>query len=187
MTPWISHAVYPLQVGLSACLWIGFYYLNGWLFSALALTETSNWVFLPAAIRLLAVLLFGWRGAFGLLIGTLITNVPHFGLVTASSVAVATLSAMAPYIAVQMGRTLLRLPSTLHGITGLSLLQLGALSAVCSVVLHSLLFAALGASNGVYGFVSMLVGDIVGTLLVLYALRALLVFHERRGRKIGSP
>lgn len=164
-----------LHIGLSAALWVCAYYLNGWLFSAFESTRTASWVFMPAAVRLLAVLLFGGWGALGLGVGTLITNVPIFGLMTVPSVSVATLSAMAPYLAVQAGRVLLHLPATLQGITGVSLLQLGALSAASSVILHSVLFYFLGSASGLRGFVSMLVGDVVGTVLVLYALRVLFV------------
>lgn len=169
-----------LHIGLAASFWVCAYYLNGWLFAALESTRTANWVFLPAAVRLLAVLLLGGWGALGLAIGTLVTNGPIFGWVTLASVAVATLSALAPYFAVQVGRVLLHLPPTLHGITGVSLLQLGAMSAVSSVILHSGLFYVLGSDSGKGGFVSMLVGDVLGTLLVLYVLRTLLGLVGRR-------
>lgn len=168
-----------LHIGLSAALWVCVYYLNGWLFAALESTRTANWVFVPAAVRLLVVLLFGGWGAFGLGVGTLITNGPIFGWMTLPSAAVATLSALAPYLAVQTGRVLLHLSATLHGITGVSLLQLGAMSAVCSVLLHSVLFYVLGSDSGIGGFVTMLVGDVLGTLLVLYVLRTLLVLDGR--------
>jgi hypothetical protein len=173
-----------LHIGLSAALWVCVYYLNGWLFAALESTRTANWVFLPAAVRLLVVLLFGGWGALGLGVGTLITNGPIFGWMTLPSAAVATLSALAPYLAVQAGRVLLRLPATLHGVTGISLLQLGAMSAACSVLMHSVLFYILDSANGINDLVSMLVGDVLGTLLLLYALRTLLVWGERWREKV---
>lgn len=182
----IRCAQHLLHIGLSAALWVCVYYLNGWLFAALESTRTANWVFLPAAVRLLVVLLFGGWGALGLGVGTLITNAPIFGWMTLPSAAVATLSALAPYLAVQAGRLLLHLPATLHGITGVSILQLGAMSAVCSVILHSVLFYILGSANGINDFVSMFVGDVLGTLLVLYALRTLLVWGGRWREKVGG-
>lgn len=175
-----------VHIGLSAALWVCVYYLNGWLFAAFESTRTANWVFLPAAVRLLVVLLFGGWGALGLGVGTLITNALIFGWMTLPSAAVATLSALAPYLAVQAGRVLLHLPATLQGITGASLLQLGAMSAVSSVILHSVLFYVLGSNGGLQGFVSMLVGDVLGTLLVLYMFRTLLLLGGRWRDKEGS-
>lgn len=174
-----THATLPLQVGLAACLWVASYYLNGWLFAGLEWTQTVSWVFLPAAVRLLVVLLFGGPGACGLWIGTLVTNVPIFGLLTAESLIVASASAVAPFIAVRFGVALLKLPNNLQGVTGTSLLQLAALSAICSAGLHSSLFYALDSQSGVQGIFAMLVGDVVGTLVVLYALRAVLVLCAR--------
>jgi NhaP-type Na+/H+ or K+/H+ antiporter len=60
------------------------------------------------------------------------------------------------------------------------------MSAVCSVILHSVLFYILGSANGINDFVSMFVGDVLGTLLVLYALRTLLVWGGRWREKVGG-
>ena len=62
-------------------LWTGLFYLNEWLFSAVSLSSVINWVFLPAAIRMLAVMALGWVGVAGLFVGALLTTdiVMHSG------------------------------------------------------------------------------------------------------------
>ena len=55
------------------CAWCSAYYLNEWLFLQFILVKNFiSWVFLPAAIRVLAVLLAGWIGVVGDFLGMLI-------------------------------------------------------------------------------------------------------------------
>lgn len=169
-----------LQAAAAAALWVGLYELNAAVFAVLERTQTVNWVFLPAAVRLLAVLLWGWRGALGLWLGALVTNVPIFGLLTAPSFLAATASALAPCLAVVLGRSLFGLPSSLHGLTAAALLKLAALNAGCSVLLAGLFTDVWGVRSAADA-TAMYVGDLAGTLLVLYAARALLRLGDRAG------
>ncbi len=75
----MTAAALLLHVAVAAGLWIGLYDLNCWAFEAFMVSPLIAWVFLPAAVRLLVVLLGGWPGALGLGLGTLITNGPVFG------------------------------------------------------------------------------------------------------------
>ncbi len=49
-----------LAIAGIALVYVVFYWLNGWLFSTFKVTENIAWIFLPAAIRMVAVLLAGW-------------------------------------------------------------------------------------------------------------------------------
>ncbi len=54
-----------------AVLWVTLFKLNEWLFSTFEFAEHVNWIFLPAAVRVAAILLFRVRGAVGLFVGGL--------------------------------------------------------------------------------------------------------------------
>jgi hypothetical protein len=49
-------------------------------------------------VRLLAVLLWDWEGSLGILIGTLVTNEAVFTQSVGQSLAVASISALAPWL-----------------------------------------------------------------------------------------
>jgi hypothetical protein len=173
-----------LQAGAAAALWVGLYELNAWMFSAFEHSQTISWIFLPAAVRLLVLLLWGWRGALGLWLGALVTNVPVFGVLTAASLLAATASAAAPCLAVGLGRSVFGLATSLHGLTSGALLKLAALNAACSVALACVFTDIWGVRSLADGG-AMFVGDLVGTLIVLYASRALLRLGDHIGQRIA--
>ena len=59
-----------------AIAWTLLFKLNMWLFKSLEVNQFVSWVFLPAFIRILSVLLFGWAAVVGLIVGAIITSNP---------------------------------------------------------------------------------------------------------------
>ena len=84
-----------------AVLWTCLFYANEWLFSNLSVSKVIHWIFLPAAIRMLAVMALGWVGAIGLFIGALLTNDMVSHSAWADAIAIAALSALGPLAAVR--------------------------------------------------------------------------------------
>lgn len=155
-----------------AAMWLGLYYLNDWAFSFFHKTEAASWVFLPAALRLVAVLLWGVPGALGLWLGAVITSSVVFGQLTPAVLIAAPMSALAPLLAVAIMRRPLALRPDLGGLSVGSLVQLALANATCSALLHSLAFLVLNdAKAHAADIFVMLTGDLVGTLVVLYALK----------------
>lgn len=155
-----------------AALWVGLYWLNDWVFHFLEKTQAANWIFLPAALRLIAVLVWGVPGALGLWLGTTVTSSQVFGAWTPAVLIAAPMSALAPLLAVAVMRGPLRLRPDLGGLSIGDLTQLALANATCSAMLHSLAFLVLNdpIANPADIFV-MLVGDLIGTLVVLYVVK----------------
>lgn len=165
-----------------ALLWIGLYQLNGWVFAALEETETANWIFLPAALRLIAVLVLGWRGVLGLWLGTLATNVDIFDDVWSEpSLGVATVSALSPWLAVAMTRGRLDLRADLSGLGAADLVLLAIVSAICSALLHSAYLQWHGFDLATAGSpITMFVGNVVGSFVALYLFKLAIGVLSRR-------
>jgi hypothetical protein len=69
--------VFSLAVAASvAALWVGLFKFNSIFFEYLGVSQYISWVFLPAAIRMISVMLFDWVGAAGLFVGAVITSDP---------------------------------------------------------------------------------------------------------------
>lgn len=158
-----------------AVVWILLYVLNDWLFSSVAVTEHLSWVFLPAAVRMLAVLLFGWVGAIGLFVGSLLTGWysmldPHVvGLVT-----LAGFSALAPLAAFLLCTRCFNFKHDLQGLDATQLICLSLVSAALTAGIHNLHFSAVGHVEHFWaGFVPMFVGDVLGTFAMLYLAKFL--------------
>ncbi len=144
--------------------------LNAWLFSVAKVTDHISWIFLPAAIRMLAVLLLGWAGVAGLYLGSLSLLGSLFEFDPVGALIVAGLSSVPCLIAARVVQRLLGVGSDLAGMTGGQLLLFGVAGGFLSSGVHTLYFAyAAGSLDPLQGFVPMFVGDTVGTFIVLYA------------------
>jgi hypothetical protein len=159
-----------LPVGGVALIWVALFKLNAYWFEFLAVSPYVGWIFLPAALRVLAVLLFKGRGVLGLFLGALMTNASLWGTEWWDAFSLSAVSALAPALAIGLGFRWLKLEPTLNGLNGWQLLTLSALAALTNSVLHGLLFYALDYDTPWQSaMLSMTVGDFAGTLLVLYS------------------
>ena len=159
-----------LPVGGVALVWVALFELNDYWFEFLTVSPYVGWVFLPAALRLLAVLLFKAKGVWGLFLGAAITNGPLWSVDWFDALALSATSALAPVVALWLGVRWLSLMPTLDGLKGWQLLALSALAAVSNSALHGLLFYAIEYEMPWHSaIVSMTVGDFAGTMMVLYS------------------
>lgn len=151
-------------LGVAALWWI-LYALNDLLFAATAVNRHVSWVFLPAALRLVAVLVVGWRGAVGLFVGALWTQDP--GVEPLDRLALAAISACVPWAAVHLGLRGMRVSRDLAGLT---VGQLGVLAAVCAAAsagAHHLYLMRLPSWDlGLKSLGPMVIGDLVGMLIL---------------------
>jgi len=140
-----------------------------------------SWLFLPAGLRLLLVLLCGWPAAVGIMIGGWITGswmladfpwlVPVFGVV----------NGLAPLLAAWLAFRHLGIRVSLANLTPLTLVGLSVVFAAINVLLQQALYLLSGltpVSDLPNAMFSMFFGDVTGALVVL--LLTSLVFHAHR-------
>jgi hypothetical protein len=157
-------------------------WVNELMFSHLEQSEGTNWVFIPAGIRLLSTLLFGLAGFEGLLLAGLYLNFHHFDFQNdfrAWSGAVA--GALAPYLASLFARHWFDLRPRLQGLTVQRLLFTGVLCGVMSPVFHHALMWVQTGLVDWPALAAMIVGDTLGILIVLCIARGLIAFADRHG------
>lgn len=166
------------HLAVVALSWVCLYLLNDWLFSQAAISVYASWVFLPAALRMLAVLVCGWVGVAGLFVGSLMTAFYTHGFADPGMLVVlAGLSALAPMMAYLLCIRWFNWQADLRGLSASQLVVLSLLVALFGACLHNLHLIGIGAIE-TFGptFVTMFVGDMVGTFMVLYAAKFLLGF-----------
>ncbi len=168
-----------ISIALSATLYFGFFHLNEWLFKDFELHSGANWIFLPAGLRLMCTLVLGADGAIGLLIAALALIYFSFSLDPFTGIVSALISSGAPYL-VYLGALRAGMPVSLKKLSAALLSGLALVYALVNSLLHSVWFAARGVyPDFVAGWFTMFVGDLLGTLIMIYALKLILALFRR--------
>lgn len=149
--------------------------LNEPLFKQTEFLQGIGWIYLPAGTRLLCTLLFGGAGTLGLLVSGWIACMVYYfpGDVLRSTMGAFAASA-GPYLVYLFASRRHGLRTSLANLTPRTLLLCAVGCSLASPLLHHLWFALRGDPNIVSGFMVMFVGDLAGTLIVIYTAKALL-------------
>jgi hypothetical protein len=149
---------------------------NEWLFTQFEFVPGINWVYLPAGMRLLCVLLFGNAGALGLLLVSWLVCFFHFFPDDyLRSCMGGILAAAAPWLANRIAQQAFCLRASLANLSPARLLACIVLYSIANPLLHHAWFAVHGDDKDlVHGFIVMFAGDLNGTLIVVYAMKGLL-------------
>jgi hypothetical protein len=162
--------------------------LNEWFFSRLEFANGMNWVFLPAGIRLLSTLVFGAAGALGLLVSGFLLNFFHFHFNDPlRSIAGAFCGSAGPYLVYLFAARRYGLAASLASLTPQRLLLLILLCSAASPAFHNLWFALHGGSENILrSYIVMFTGDLTGTLIVIYTIKAALALLPDPRRAPGG-
>lgn len=168
----------------SAILFLLVFVANEWLFNSaqFEFARGMNWIYLPAGMRLLCTLLFGGAGAIGILIASWITCVFYFFPDDPlRSFAGGIASAAAPYLVYKLAQHIYGLQASLANLNAKRLLLLSLAYSVASPGLHHL-WLLLRGDTITSGFFVMVLGDLLGTLVVIYAMKLVLSFFPAAQR-----
>jgi hypothetical protein len=173
----------------AAVVWCGFAWTYHQLFAWSEWVPGINLVYFPHGLRMILVILFAEAGAVGIVLGSMVggmdlmrTN-PALGLAH-SLVAGAAVWLAARFVIKPSPKSSL-LPQTAGGIAainGRSLILLAFVSSALNSLGHVLgwLLFDTEAKQLAVRFATMFTGDLLGAVILLYALRALILFIERK-------
>jgi hypothetical protein len=157
-----------------------FFYFNQLLFKSLEFTQGVNWVFLPSGLRLSLVLIFLWQGALGISLASILITWCSFDTPWLFSVVTGLISGFAPWLARRLAMDWLKLDPDIQCLHPAQLLKLSVLFAVTSAVLHQLWFAwNADHVHFLQDTLVMVTGDLLGTLLMLFALRLFILWLRK--------
>ena len=165
-----------------ATAWVLLFRLNTVAFSHLQTSKFINWVFIPAGVRLISVLLFGIYGVVGLFFGALMTG-SQTGLEFNAIIAISLISAINPYLAVNLAKYCLKVDSLMQGLNAKQLLTISFFAALFNGLSHNLYFHLYIRESSILNCINMFIGDFVGSLIVLYTF-ALLIKWLRKSIKL---
>jgi hypothetical protein len=150
--------------------------LQDWVFPNVEFMRGVGWIYLPAGARLLCPLLLGLPGAVGVLLGSWCECFFHlYPDDPVRSFAGGISSALAPYLVYLFALHVLGMQASLANLTSRRLLLLVPLFGVASPLMHHLWFWVHGDPVDLaQGFAVMAAGDMLGAMVVLYALKGML-------------
>ena len=178
-----SRALQNSCIALSiALIWLGSFNLNMWLFSSLHHSERADWIFMPAALRILAVLIFAETGAIGLALGAYLTLSHAPTSPPAYEMGMAVTSGLAPLLGLQVCRWIAPLGKDLAGLKPKDIIILSIVMAVANSLLVNTCLALAGKFDGdIIQLITIFVGDVVGAAIVLVVISSAIdIFHKFR-------
>ena len=171
-TPKEKRDFFITYAAVTTLVYYGTYIFNGWFFSSFSIAPYVSLIYLPAAVRVLFALVLGLPAAIGMTLGTMLiiyTTQGAWTVVWYEAIPVSIISGFGPLVAVTIGVRWLKLPSDLSGLKPLHLLQFTLLGALCNSIPTNAFYWAVGNLNTpISAMVQMFVGDVLGTLLVLW-------------------
>ena len=155
---------------ISAVSFFAIFMLNDWMLQWLEHSEHVNWIFLPAGVRLLLVLVMGFPGAAGIVLGTWAVSLQDGQSWSLLMVGNGLISGLVPWMVLRWGW------SCFHSLAGLkpdTLFGLVLSYAMLNALMHHLFWWCIQQSppSVLTGLTAMAVGDVVGALLLLYLLK----------------
>jgi hypothetical protein len=177
---WANFRLTLACVLATIALFAGTLAINEWLFKQLEFVPGINWIYLPAGVRLLCTLLFAEAGAAGLLlVSWAVSYLFLFPQDLDRAFWGGVLATIAPYGVYLAARHGWGLQASLANLTPRRLLLLCLACALASPLLHHVYFALRGQHDLWPSLVAMFVGDLSGTLIVVYTVKGLLALAAR--------
>ena len=161
-----------MQMVMVAVAWILLFKFNMVLFGFSEIIPAVNLVFLPAMLRVVAVLVCGWAGAVGLGIGVL--SCMSTEDLSRSDIEIVTdvlINIVGPYVGVAVGKRIMQVPDSLDGLTSNHIIMFSILGGVSNAVFHQPLHFMMPTRPAFFdATVTMFVGDMIGCAIMLYAM-----------------
>ncbi|WP_397392015.1 hypothetical protein [Polynucleobacter sp.] len=164
---------------ISAVTYSILFYINAWLMTNLAYGLGVNWVYLPAGLRLFLTLIFGLPGALGIALSSFcISYLGDFPQDFTTCIGVGLISGLAPYLARIFVLKNAKISPDLGNLSLPKLVACILIYALFSAGLHQWWFAVRGLDEtGSFNhFLVMLIGDVLGTIVLVGLIKAGLDF-----------
>lgn len=154
-----------------ALAWFYLDILNKNYFQFLQVNDFLYSIYWLSGIRLLAIILFGWLGALGLLIGYFCSSIFFKGFTPEAAFFLGALSALAPLLAYTAWQKLTGLSNDFNGVNLSNLLILVVLHSAFTAIFKTSYFYVTGVDKDASYVISLFMANLVGSVLFLYALK----------------
>ena len=159
-----------LAILISITIWLLSHELNHALFDFAYTTPLMSAIFIPAGVRVVIVLCFGWAGAVGIMLGYLITSHFHHGFSVLETLPLALLSGLTPYLGYRIWLKITKQPENFLTLKLKAIFLLTILCSLLSALGRSLVLNPANDPHSFEGFLITLSGNLIGSLVFFYML-----------------
>lgn len=171
----IHHLIEQTALALtSAVLFVLFFKLNGWVFAHFSYNDGISWVFLPAGFRVILVLVLGFPGALGLVLGSWFIDSALFSADTwLLPFLNGLVSGLTPWLVMKYLQHKSWLARHIMSMSAQRLLQMTLIFSAASAISHQLLWWLFERPdvNILVDVWPMFIGNALGALLMLYGFK----------------
>ena len=171
-----------LVIGLGLA-WYGLASANDYVFQHLALNPNAHLIYLPAALRIIYPVVFREAGVLAIIVGSVfvVQDRVNDGLIEIVSLAV--MSGLAPLIGIAAFKMLFTTKPDLADLKTIHFFALGSLCAASNAVFLNLYYAlSERPAQPLDLAITIFIGDVAGTVIVLSLLSFALTFFISRRR-----
>ncbi len=154
-------------------------YLNIYFLSLFKVHDFLYAIYLLAGFRLLAVILFGWLGVFGVFLGYLLSGYFLRGFNIQDAICLGGLSSIAPYIAYNIWKKILNKTNDFLNVNFIDLFYLIMLSSILSAAFRSGYLISFDKNISADILLTTFSANVSGSILFLFGLKALFNLFRR--------
>ena len=162
-----------------ATLWVLCDYLNLYLLNIFKVHDFLYAIYLLAGFRLVAVILFGWLGVFGIFLGYLLSGYFLRGFNIQDAICLGGLSSIAPYIAYKIWKIILNKTNDFLNVSFIDLFYLIMLSSIFSAAFRSSYLISVDQNISADILLSTFAANVSGAILFLFGLKTLFNLSRR--------
>jgi hypothetical protein len=146
--------------------------LSAEMFSYIAYDELTHLVYLPAGIRLVAVIIYRWTGVLGIILGWVFSNILSGEKSLFESLALGLISGLSSYTALLVWQWHYRIGTNLEGLTLRLTIALVLISAAISSCIRYVILVTNDPLTSFFSvFLMGFTADVLGCFFVLYAIK----------------
>lgn len=163
-----------------AGIWIALESLNSGYLGFLKHTEFVSFIYWLSGLRLVAIILFGWVGFSGILLGYVVGGITLRGFSEIDAIALGTLSSLAPMIAYRYWQSATNKDDDFIDVNFVQLCYLVFLHSFLTALFRNLYFYIVDKPYGIDQIIITFSANVLGSFIFLY----LLMFCNRIRKRI---
>ena len=168
-----STSLFLIGTALSALLYSALFFINDRLTEVLKYDLGVSWIYLPAGLRLLLILIFGLAGAIGIAVASF--AISYYGVFPPdllTCIGIGLISGFAPLLAKWVVTANVNINNDLSNLSLQKIVFCVVAYAFMSAGLHQWWFVLRDLESGSLGhFLVMFIGDIVGAILLIAVVK----------------
>ena len=171
----------PVLIGIAAILYAVSFLINSYVMSSFSFSLGVSWVFLPAGLRLLLTLLLDKNGALGIAIASIAISLGFYFEDPVLGIGAGIISGLAPYIAKLLVFSDKDSSRDLSQLDSKQLLNCVFVFSVVSPLMHQAWYSLHNKESSFFEHLGvMIIGDLIGTLIVIYLAKAAIYLYKKR-------